>query len=203
MGHLRRAFRDAFHRRRTEPTAETDEFFHPTEYRVTGGDVLRRVHPRRPPPLRELPEGSQNLRPLLQPRRGHGRHGLHPVQPLRHLLQQRHDLLQHDGGVPRRGRHPRLLRLLRVHLPRGRAAHHGALRRAQGGRRVARAAPGRLRPREARVRGGVQALPVRLWHPDPHRALPQHLRTFRNMEGWPRKSARRVLPQSRNRDDRG
>mmetsp|Transcript_14592 Transcript_14592/g.57401 ORF Transcript_14592/g.57401 Transcript_14592/m.57401 type:complete len:335 (-) Transcript_14592:163-1167(-) len=168
-----------------------------------GGDVLRRVHPRRPPPLRELPEGSQGLRPLLQPRRGHGRHGLHPVQPLRDLLQQRHDLIQRDGGVPRRGHHPRLLRLLRVHLPRGRAAHHRALRRAQGIRRLARAAPGRVRPREARVRGGVQALPVRLRDPDPHRALPQHLRPLWHLEGGPREGASRVLPQGGHRHHRG
>mmetsp|Transcript_29775 Transcript_29775/g.95763 ORF Transcript_29775/g.95763 Transcript_29775/m.95763 type:complete len:201 (+) Transcript_29775:326-928(+) len=56
-------------------------------------------------------------------------------------------------------------------------------------------APGRLRPREALLRGGVQALPGRLQHPDPHCPLPQHLRPLRHLEGRPRESPGCLLPQ--------
>jgi NAD dependent epimerase/dehydratase family len=56
-----------------------------------------------------------------------------------------------------------LLRVVRVHLPRGQAAERRRRgRRAQRGGRVARAAAGRVRPREARVRGDM---PVRADNP--------------------------------------
>lgn len=38
------------------------------------------------------------MRPCVQPCSRHGWHGLHPVQPLSHPVQQHHDQLQHDGG---------------------------------------------------------------------------------------------------------
>mmetsp|Transcript_41595 Transcript_41595/g.103114 ORF Transcript_41595/g.103114 Transcript_41595/m.103114 type:complete len:186 (-) Transcript_41595:26-583(-) len=49
---------------------------------------------------------------------------------------------------------------------------------------MARAAAGRLRPREARDRGAVHALRLGLRDGMPHRSLPQHLRTPGHLEGW-------------------
>lgn len=77
----------------------------------------------------------------VQPRRGHGRNGFHPVESQRDPLQQHDDLLQRArGGATVRGEEI-LLRVLGVHLP-GAHSGQGERRWIEGVRRVASEAAG-------------------------------------------------------------
>ena len=90
---------------------------------------------------------------------------------------------------------PSQVRVVGVHLPRVQAAEGGPRGRvgAEGGRRVARAAAGRVRPREADDRGAAHALRGGLRDGVPDRPLPR-ASTARAARG--RAGARRRPPPS-------
>ena len=96
-------------------------------------------------------------------------------------------------------RRPLLLRLVGVRLQR-RQADRRPRHRAQGGRRLPRAARGRVRLGEAVQRAHVPPLPRGFRHRDPRRPLPQRLRPATAPS---RAAARRPPPPSAARWHRG
>ena len=161
------------------------------------------VHPDADNRIGDLSELARRARRVrgrrhgLQPRRRHGRHGVHRDQQGA-VHAQRPDQHPPARRRARRRRRALLLRFLGLRLRRRQAdlaRRHGAGR----GRRLPGPGRGRLRLGEAVLRAHGPALPGGLRAPDPHRALPQRLRPARHVAGRPREGTRSDLPQGGRR----
>ena len=149
----------------------------------------RRVHLRRSQRRGQCHRGRQGRDRGLQPRRGHGRHGLHRELPRRVPAL---DPGQHppDRGLLPRRRGPLLLQLQRLCLQH-RPTEDARGRRTQGVRRLSGHGRARLRLGEAGQRDVLPGVLGRARAGDPHRPLPQHLRPQRHLVRWAREGARR------------
>ena len=145
-------------------------------------------------PCRAAAKGAKHD---LQPRRRHGRHGLHR-DPQGRVHAVRAD--QHPHAGRRQGSRHRalLLCLVGLRLQRRQAdrrQRHGA----QGRGRLPRPAGRRLRLGEAVQRAHGAPLPRGLRHRHPRRPLPQRLRPGRHLRRRPREGPGRDLPQGHRR----
>ena len=161
-------------------------------YQVVAG---RREHGARPVGPRRLQAGGGRRRPGLQPRRRHGRHGLHREQqgPLHALRADQH---AHADGRARRGASSASSSRRRPASTPPTSRPPRTSPRSRGGR-LPGDARGRLRLGEALQRAHVPPLPRGLRARDARGALPQRLRALRHLRRRPREGARGDLPQGR------
>ena len=189
-GHLVRVLQERGHTRiravDVKPLAEW--------YQKTPG---RREPGGRPRPARALPGRRQGRPDDLQPRRRHGRHGLHrdPQGRVHAVGAGQHP---HAGGGQGSRHRALLLFVVGLRLQR-RQADPRRRHRAQGRGRLSGDAGGRLRLGEAVQRAHGPPLPRGLRHRHPGGALPQRLRPGRHLRRRPREGAGRDLPQGDRR----
>ena len=134
----------------------------------------------------------------LQPRRRHGRHGLHREQQgALHAL----GADQHAHAAWPRATHgvERFFYSSSACVYAADKQTDAERHAAEGGGRLPGDARGRLRLGEALQRAHVPALPRGLRPRDPRRPLPQRLRPARHLRRRPREGAGRDLPQGRSR----
>ena len=151
----------------------------------------------RPPGPGRVRACLRGRRHRLQPRRRHGRDGVHREQqgPV-HALGA--DLDAHARGGPQGRRAAILLLVLRLRL-RGRQAGVTRSRAPARGGRLSGHARGRLRLGEALQRADGPPLLRGLRARDPRRPLPQRLRARRDLRRGQGEGARRHLPEGRRR----
>ena len=161
----------------------------------------QRLRRRREPRARlslagRLPRGGRRRRPRLQPRRRHGRDGLHREQQgaLHALGADQHPPARWPPATPASSASSTPRRPASTPPTSRTTPEVPAL--ARGGR-LPGDAGGRLRLGEAVQRAHVPPLPRGLRPRDPGRPLPQRLRPARHLRRRPREGAGGDLPQGR------